>query len=168
MPAQAAGCSLDMRSAPIVLVASALALAGCSKTYIPNTDVEDSSFNRKVVSFCEEYRHAVEEKNVPKLLSMASPLYHEDGGTPAGDDDMDYEGLKEYLTALFTKASDIRYEMRYRRISIADNQHVYVDYTYSASYKMPGIAGDEWKHKVEENRLDLVVDGDSFKIVAGM
>jgi hypothetical protein len=85
MPAFVAGCPFDMRSAPIVLFATALALAGCSKNYIPNTDVEDSSQNRKIVSFCEEYRHAVEEKNVPKLLSMASPLYHEDAGTPAGD-----------------------------------------------------------------------------------
>ena len=37
-------------------------MSACSKTYIPNTDVEDSSQNRKVISFCEDYRHAVEER----------------------------------------------------------------------------------------------------------
>ena len=43
----------------------------CSKTYIPNTDVEDSGDNRKVITFCESYRHALEEKNVGQLLKIA-------------------------------------------------------------------------------------------------
>ena len=48
-----------------------VAVVGCSKSYIPNTDVEDNSDNRKVIAFCEEYRHAVEDKDVGKLLKLA-------------------------------------------------------------------------------------------------
>ncbi len=72
-----AGRRSSSSSASLALV---FALGGCSKAYIPNTDVEDTGDNRKIVHFCEEYRHAVEDKNIGKLLALASPRYHEDGG----------------------------------------------------------------------------------------
>ena len=45
-----------------LLAASAFVLgaSACTTHYIPNTDVEDSDDNRKLISFCEKYRHAVE------------------------------------------------------------------------------------------------------------
>jgi hypothetical protein len=150
------------------LVLTAFASAGCSKTYIPNTDVEDSSDNRKVIAFCEDYRHAVEDKDVGKLLKMASPRYYEDGGNTNPEDDIDFEGLKDYLTATFVKTQTIRYEIRYRKVTFEENKKVMVEYSYSASYRMPGLKGEEWKHTVADNRLELIPEGDSFKILAGM
>ena len=150
------------------LVLTAFASAGCSKTYIPNTDVEDSSDNRKVIAFCEDYRHAVKDKDVGKLLKMASPRYYEDGGNTNPEDDIDFEGLKDYLTATFVKTQTIRYEIRYRKVTFEENKKVMVEYSYSASYRMPGLKGEEWKHTVADNRLELIPEGDSFKILAGM
>ena len=153
-------------------VTAALSVAvlttACSKAYIPNTDVEDNSENRKVVLFCEEYRHAVEDKNIGQLMKMVSARYHEDGGNTRGEDDMDYDGLKQYLSTTFMKTSGIRYEIRYRRVTFTETQHVFIDYTYAASYRIPGVKGEEWKHTVADNRLDLMPDGDGYKIVAGM
>ena len=157
-----------VRPIALCLALAAFSAVGCSKTYIPNTDVEDNSDNRKVVQFCEAYRHAVEEKNVGKLLSMVSPRYFEDGGNTNDDDDLDYEGLKQYLTSNFVKAEGIRYEIRYRKVSVAPSSKVLVDYTFSASWRIPGIKGEEWKHTVADNRLELVPDGDNFKIIAGL
>ena len=57
----------------VLMSGAALTTLGCSKSYIPNTDVEDTSENKKVISFCEKYRHAVEEKDVGGLLKLASP-----------------------------------------------------------------------------------------------
>jgi len=142
--------------------------AGCSKTYIPNTDVEDTSDNRKVIQFCEDYRHAVEEKNITQLLRMASPAYHEDGGNIRGEDDTDFAGLKDYLTATFVKTTGIRYEIRYRKITFTETKHIFIDYTYAASYRLPGVKAEEWRHTVADNRLDLVADGEGYKIMAGM
>jgi hypothetical protein len=147
---------------------SLAALTGCSKTYIPNTDVEDTSDNRKVILFCEDYRHAVEEKNIGKLLTLASPHYHEDGGNTHGEDDMDYDGLKQYLSGQFMQTTGIRYEIRYRKVTFNDNKHVWIDYTYAASYRIPGLKGEEWRHTVADNRLDIVPDGEGYKILAGM
>lgn len=147
---------------------TSLAATGCSKSYIPNTDVEDTSDNRKVIAFCEDYRHAVEDKDVGRLLKMASPRYFEDGGNTNPEDDLDFDGLKDYLTSTFVKTQSIRYEIRYRRVSTDETKKLFVEFSYSASFRIPGLKGEEWKHTVADNRLELIPDGDSFKILAGM
>ena len=48
-----------------------LTFVGCNHDYIPNTQVEDSDFNRDVIAYCEDYRHAVERRNTDLLLKMA-------------------------------------------------------------------------------------------------
>jgi hypothetical protein len=142
-----------------------LGLGACATTYIPNTDVLDTDANRKVILFCEQYRHAVEEKNVAQLLKLASPNYHKRG---AIDDDVDYPTLKDFLTTSFQTTDAIRYEIRYRRVLFAENNHVLVQYTFAASYRIPGVHKEEWRHSVSDNQLDLVPEGDGYKILAGM
>jgi len=146
----------------------ALFAAGCATHYIPNTDVDDNDENRKIITFCEKYRHAVEERNVPLLLGMVSPHYFEDGGNVDAADDIDYAGLREYLEGRFKDTRAIRYEIRYRRINHGSNDKILVEYTYTASYKIPGLRGEEWRHAVADNRLELVPDQASYKILAGM
>jgi predicted ATP-dependent Lon-type protease len=143
-------------------------VAACSKTYIPNTDVEDTSQNRDVVVFCEKYRHAMEDKDVAQILKMMSPGYFEDGGNTKNEDDADFDKIREFLTGDFLRTGSIRYEIRYRRVTFAENNHIFVDYTYAAAWKLPGVKQEEWHHKVADNRLDLVREGESFKIVGGM
>ena len=146
---------------------SAAPLWGCTTHYIPNTDVEDTDENRKLIAFCERYRHAVELKNVPLLLKLASPKYYEDGGNVDASDDLDFAGLKDYLVNKFQDARAIRYEIRYRRV-VKDEERIFIDYTYSASYRIPGSQGEEWRRKVEDNRLELIEHSDDFRIIAGM
>jgi hypothetical protein len=130
-------------------------LPACASAYIPNTDVPDTADNRKVILFCEQYRHAVEEKNVAQLLKLASPNYHKRG---AIDDDVDYGTLKDFLTTTFQTTDAIRYEIRYRRVQFTD----------AASYRIPGVKKEEWRHSVSDNELDLVPEGDGYKILRGM
>lgn len=158
--------------------------AGCVQHYIPNTDVEDTSENRDAVLFCEKYRKAVERRDVPLLLTMISPRYYEDGGNADASDDLDYNGMRDYLQKQLKEAKAIRYEIRYRRVIVSkDSERVFVDFTYSASYKVPGLEEeDEWRRTVSENRLELVrcstlpeevrsshgCDEKGYKIVGGM
>lgn len=158
------------RSLTVTALSFALSLGavGCATRYIPNTDVEDNDKNREVVRFCEQYRKAVERKDTEALLALASPRYYEDGGNVDPADDLDYEGLREWLEGRFQHTKAIRYEIRYRRIQPGDAGRVYVLYTYTSSYKVPGIKQDEWRHTVAENRLELEHDGKAYKILAGM
>lgn len=155
---------------PKILASLALStLVGCNHDLIPNTQVEDSDFNRQVIAYCEDYRHAVERRNIEGLLKMADAKYYEDGGTVDTSDDLDLAGLKAYLDDKFRKTTQIRYEIFYREVSFGRANQVYVDYTYSASYKVPTPNGpDVWRRKVADNRLELVRDGEKFRILSGM
>jgi hypothetical protein len=152
----------------ILLTLSISLLSGCAHGIIPNTDVEDSTENRKIVLFCEKYRHAVEEKDISTLVTLASDRYYEDGGNANVEDDIDYAGLKEYLANTFQKTKTVRYEIRYRKVAFTEKNEVHVDYTYTASYRLPGVKADEWRHTVADNRLILIPAGEGFKIVSGM
>jgi hypothetical protein len=178
-----------MTTPPRILLALAIAattgsLAGCTTHYIPNTDVDDTSENREAVLYCEKYRKAVERRDVPQLMTMISPKYYEDGGNADASDDLDFAGMRDYLQKQLGTAKAIRYEIRYRRVGWSrESGRVFVDYTYSASYKVPGIEDkDEWRRTVSENRLELVkcaalepelktlhsCDNAQFKIIGGM
>ena len=157
-------------SAPLRLfaVVAVLGLCACSHDYIPNTQVDDSDFNRQVIAFCEDYRHAVEKRNTNLLLKLADPKYYEDGGNVDTSDDLDFAGLQEYLQKRFSETRAIRYEIFYRDVSFGRSNQVFVDYTYSASYKVPTPTGDVWRRRVADNRLELIKDGEKFRILSGM
>lgn len=158
-----------MRSSVRLLVLGLLSsAASCSPAVIPNTDVVDTPENRDIITFCERYRRAVELKNVGQLLEMAAPTYYEDSGTLDPTDDLDRAGLADYLRTKYVEADSVRYEIRYRRVSAGRQDRLLVDYTYSASFKVPTDNGPEWRRKVSENRLELVPNGEKFLIVAGM
>ena len=44
-----------------------------------------------------DYRHALEDKNVPQLLKLMSPGYFEDGGNTKNEDDADFDEMREFL-----------------------------------------------------------------------
>lgn len=149
-------------------LACAVSALGCTHQTILNTDVEDTDLNRKVIEYCEIYRHAVEQRNTARLLEMAHPSYYEDGGNVDASDDLDYAGLRDYLNEKFLMARAIRYEIHYRQVSDGRKDTVLVDFTYSASYKIPTTRGDVWRRRVADNRLTLLREGDNFRILAGM
>ncbi len=150
------------------LVVCGAAASGCNHDYIPNTDVDNTEDNRKIVGFCEKYRRAVETKDIARLLMLAHREYYEDGGNIDASDDIDFAGLKDYLTTKFDDTESIRYEIRYRRVTV-DDERVFVDFTFSASYRIPTDSGsDVWQRKVSDNRIELVPHNDEFLIIAGM
>ena len=156
------------RASKSLLLCFVVVLLSCSRQLIPNTDVEDSEFNRRVIAFYEEYRRAVEQRNVALLMKLADETYYEDGGNIDATDDLDYAGLEKYLKGRFQDTKAIRYEIRYRRVGEGRNDSITVDFTYSASYKLGTEEGDIWKRTVAENRLELRETDESFTILAGM
>ncbi|MCB9599837.1 MAG: hypothetical protein H6721_10600 [Sandaracinus sp.] len=147
-------------------------LVGCS-SMIPNTTVEDTSENREVVSFVEEYRHAVEERNVRRLLELASPRYLDDNGTPGGEDDLDFDTLREKLSLWSNRVTDVRYEIKYRRVSY-DTTRIFVEFRYTASFRVAtGDGGERWARRLGDHRLILTrEEGEApegeLRILAGM
>ncbi|MEI8258914.1 MAG: nuclear transport factor 2 family protein, partial [Deltaproteobacteria bacterium] len=120
-----------------MLLALAPGVSACLTGTIPNTDVADNSENREVIGVAERYRRAVEQRDVRTLLSLAAPNYFEDGGTPQGDDDYGYDGLRRLLAVWTEEVREVRYEMRYRRVTFErDGNRAQVDYTYTGSFTL--------------------------------
>ncbi len=143
------------------------AAAGCKPKFIPNTEVPDTEENRDIVSFCERYRHAVEDLNVGLLLSLASPKYFDDSGTVSGDDDMDRAGLEAVLKNRFKTIEAVRYEIRYRAVYTRNNI-IMVEYAYTTSYRFNLDGEAHWENKTADNRLELEKVDDGYRILSGM
>ena len=153
--------------AHLLLITAALS-SGCAATLIPNTDVEDTAENRDVLFFVESYRHAVADRDVGKLLSLASPDYLDHNGTVTGGDDVDLETLRAKITALNAAIEDVRFEIRYRRVTFR-GERVFVDLTYTGSFRIGEIGGGHhWSRRLSDQRIVLVRNDDSFLILSGM
>lgn len=157
-------------STPRRSLALALALAplvGCGAQLIPNTDVPDTVDNREAVEFVEEYRHAVETHNPASILRLVSHDYYDDNGTPASEDDVDYEALQARLGRWTADVLDVRYEMRYRRVTVYP-ERVFVDVTYTGSFKVRTAEGERWERRLADNRLELVRERGELRIISGL
>lgn len=143
--------------------------AACTHKKIPNTDVDDTPEAREVIAFVEQYRVAVVNRSVPKLLALASPDYYDDMGTPQGDDDVDLAGLEERLKATFgPDLLAVHYDIRYRDVVFLETK-VLVDYTYIGRFRINAPDGARWERRLADNRLVLVKkEGGGYAIASGM
>lgn len=155
--------------ARVLSVVALLVLGACAHEKIPNTDVKDTPEAREVIAFVEQYRVAVVKRDVPKLLSMASPDYYDDMGTPQGDDDVDLEGLKERLQATFgPDLLSVHYDIRYRDVVFLPTK-VLVDFTYIGRFRINTHEGARWERRLADNRMVLVKrDDGQYQIASGM
>lgn len=164
-----------------ILPISLAFLLACGSTVatIPGTKIVDTPVNRDLLSVAEEYRMAVERKDMPALLLMASQNYWEDGGTPQGGDDYGYEGLRDVLKSRFMKANNIRYSLRYMNIyrrckpgadpSTNEDCRAYIDVLIDASYSVTDARGGEKRpDKRDQNQLVLEWSRDKWVFLSGM
>lgn len=160
------------RSARVLLfLASLLSLSassGCATLRaIPGTKIPDTPAHREVLSRLEEYRTALEQRDAPKLMAMASPSYFEDAGTPTGADDYGYPGLKRVLESRLGALRWLRYLIRYRDIRIVGNRAL-VDIRYDISFQLMTELGERWERRQSEKRMELIYDDKRWMFMAGM
>jgi hypothetical protein len=156
-------------AAALVCVSLAAAAGGCTKN-IPNTTVKDTPENRAVITFMENYRNAVESRDIGALLAMAHPQYLDDNGTPSGDDDLDYQLLQKKLSRWRERVTDVRYEIKYRTIT-REMDRVLVAYRFSASFRIAYDEEDQrWSRRIGENQLVLLYDDiqTRYYVLSGM
>lgn len=153
--------------APLSLACLLLALVGCGAQLIPNTDVPDTAENREAIELVEEYRHAVESHNPATILRLVSREYYDDNGTPQSDDDVDYDGLQARLGRWTDDVLEVRYEMRYRRVAVYP-ERIFVDVTYTGSFKVRTAEGERWERRLADNRVELVRENGELRITSGL
>jgi hypothetical protein len=134
---------------------------------IPGTRVPDTRANREILDVCERYRHALEDRDAATLLTLAHPNYYEDSGTPKGDDDYGYDGLREVLARRLAALRTLRYNIEYRKVEF-EGHRARVDIRYDASFQLATEMGDRWERKQNDKRIELENDGRRWLIVSGM
>jgi hypothetical protein len=144
------------------------ALSACEAALIPNTRIEDTGDNREVVEFIEKYRLAIETRNANALLALASANYFDDMGTPAGTDDIDYDGLKQGLGRLREEVLGARYQISYRAVTFDTESRVLVDMLYTGWFRINTGDGPVWKRRLEPHRIVLAREDGHLRIVSGM
>jgi hypothetical protein len=146
-----------------------VALSACTHDKIPNTEVEDTPEARDVVAFVEKYRQAVVDRDVNKLVQLASKDYYDDMGTPQGDDDVDLDGLRERLAATFrAELLSVHYDIRYRDVTFLPTK-VLVDYTYIGRFRLISPEGSRWERRLADNRMVLGREKNgTYAIMSGM
>lgn len=153
---------------PSLLLVALACATGCGHKPIPNTRVPDTEENREVIDFVEKYRKAVEARDAVTLLRMTSKMYFDDMGTPQGEDDVDYDTLQIGLSRLQKELLDARYQISYRGVTYAANEHVLVDMLYTGWFKVDTAEGPQWRRKLEPHRIVLAREDGAFKIISGM
>ena len=161
-------------SSLIFLTGTTLAmLTGCKPDLLPGTNIEDTSDNRAVVEFVEEYRTVVESRSADAVLDLVAEDYFEDQGTATDEDDYGIEKLREDLDKHFQHADVIQLKVEVQHISYYPEKelvHVYYRYLQRAHLKLP--AGNQWVTDSDTNRLVLRQKGmspsDGLVIVAGL
>ena len=159
---------MSSRVALVLAFGLGLTVSGCATLMrIPGTTVLDNPANRELIKLCERYRLAMEERDSGTLLALAHPSYFEDSGTPKGDDDYGYEGLKQVLGDRLRKVRSLRYNVEYRSVEVT-GPRAQVQLRYDASYQIATEMGDRWERKQNEKRIEFVRDGERWLITAGM
>ena len=152
----------------LVAVLALLSYPACATiNHIPGTTVADSKINREIIEACERYRRALEDRDGATLLAMALPNYYEDSGTPKGDDDYGYEGLKQVVSSRLAQVRSIRYNVEYRNIELK-GRHAKIDIRYDASFQIATDMGDRWERKQNDKRLEMEFDGRRWMFLSGM
>jgi hypothetical protein len=129
----------------------------------PPTSTTTPDEHRDVVAFCERYRAALEARDAGALLALASPSYLDRAGTDDAADDVDHRGLRAHLSRTLSGVQDVRFEIRYQRIT-REPGRVVVDIRISASFVIRGRS----LQRVSDGQLVLEPHAGSFRILSGM
>lgn len=154
----------------LLLLLGLIAFAGCSTRYIGNTQVEDTEENRAILLVLEQYRRAVEDRDVQKILDLTSEDFFEDPGTP-GDpsDDYDKRGLRKKLEESFSQVQDQRLRIDVRKLHHLDGRRAAVEYRFDFRYRLALPSAEGWREFMDVNRVVFVRDKDGeWRFLSGL
>jgi hypothetical protein len=156
----------------IILTLAAVALfcaPGCRSATIGTSDILDTETNRVVWEVVMRYRDAIEARDVDAVGAMVSRRYYENAGTTDSDaDDYGYESLlMEVLPSLRDNVKTVQYRILMQDIAI-DGDRAWADYEYYCNYRYVEGGREGWRQLNDFNRLELVWEDGTWKIVAGL
>lgn len=141
--------------------------AGCAKRYIAGTQIEDTEENHAIIEVMKQYRSAMEGRDADAIVALASPSFHDAGGTSDPDDDIAFRNLESALKQRFARIDNLNLVLDIRSINIGDDGKAEAVYYYTLRYDLPNLANARQSasdlKKMEFERVD-----DQWRIVSGI
>lgn len=131
-------------------------------------EIRDTTEVREVLDVLYQYRRALVDKDFGTLNRLVSEHYYDNAGNPdSTEDHYSYEDLEELFAMMAEHADQIRYEVEVMDVSVSENQ-AHIDYEFEYAYQYD--VGDKatWDAGMDVNRLELIREGDRWRIVSGM
>lgn len=153
----------------LLLGAVVALLVSCGPAYIEGTSVPDSDENRELVNIVEQYRQAIERRDVTTLAQLVSKDYFENASTTSNtEDDYGYEKLiQKVLPVLADNIKQVVYKIKIDKVSVEGNKaRVFFEWEITFQYEEGGLKG--WSTKKDRNRMDFAREGGRWKITAGL
>ena len=150
-------------------LALALLTSACAKGNLPNTKIEDTEETRGVYDRVEQYRAAMEARDVDGVIAMVSPRYYENAGTTDTDkDDYGFQVLHDKVLALLrNNVLAVQYQLLLRDIRV-DGDVAIAEYEYFYKFKFVEGGNEGWAQRNDFNRLEFSREGGQWMIVSGL
>lgn len=158
-----------------LLVATGLCSVACGPALIDDSavvaadaEIPDTPENREIVELVDNYRRALEDKDVGTLRRLISSDYYENAGTShTATDDYGYDHLTDVFELFAENVRQLRLSVSIRQIQIqGDRANVYVDFGYNMLYVVDGQ--ERWQVDNDLNRIELAREGDEWRVIAGL
>ncbi|MEK7705639.1 MAG: hypothetical protein AAB426_11820 [Myxococcota bacterium] len=145
-----------------------LANISCAHSLIQGTEVRDTRENREVYDVVQKLREGLTSRDADAVMALISEKYFETLGTTDPNDDYGYTALRDkVIPELFGAVQEMQLAFEVYEIDVEDDRaHVDVRYHARAQINLP--SGTQWASNKEFNRIELVRDGDTWKIVSGL
>jgi ketosteroid isomerase-like protein len=143
-----------------------VAFAGCARK-IPDTDIEDSTDSRAIVSVIDQYRKALDRRDAAAILALVSRSYFDDAGTSDPSDDLDFAQLSKALPASLKGLSDVKLELAVSKIEVKGDSAT-ADLLYDSRYRVATPRGEVAKRDSDVHRMKLHREDGAWKISSGL
>lgn len=150
-----------------ILLAAAVAAAGCAPRLLPGTNIRESPDTQAIYERLEQYRQAMERRDPDAVLAMVAPDYFDTAGTPEAGDDVDLEELERRLPADLQGIEGLRIDLTVRDIQVTGDRAT-AEVFYEAFYRVRTPSGLVPRRDADVHQMRLrKIDGE-WKFTGGL
>lgn len=144
-------------------------LCACGPKMIEGTQIEATDLNMEIYQVIQQYRRAMEERDVVALNAVISREYFDNQATTdTNQDDYGYDKLKEQMMpVLRDNIKKVRMDLRLMEIGV-QGERAHASFEYVARFLFTEGGKDGWITKNDFNRLELVKEDGNWRIISGL
>jgi hypothetical protein len=128
-------------------------VSGCQPKKIPSTNVSPTRENKKIVKFLEQYKAALEKRNVEAIMEMVAKDYNDNMGSEDPGLHVDYLDLKEKLEKTMPRLQDLRLGIFVQHIARLEKDKYEIVFYFNRHALIDVPSGEKWASSREVCRM---------------